>query len=248
MLNIFARASVSRVTDPIGALLVRAGFSPNAMTVFGTVGTVVSAVVFFPLGWAFTASALVTVFVLFDLLDGAMARTAGKVTRFGTVLDASCDRIADGVLFGAMAWWALVVIHDKVTGAAALVCLVAAQVISYVKARAEASGLDASGGLVERAERFIIGLIGTGIQGLGVPHAARYALSLLAVLAVITVGQRMTTVWRSAKAADVADAVAAAEAAAAETAVAEAAAVGAVAVVDPESAAAADVDAGEVQE
>jgi CDP-diacylglycerol---glycerol-3-phosphate 3-phosphatidyltransferase len=200
MLNIFARASVARVTDPIGAWLVRAGLTPNTMTVIGTVCTVVTALVFFPLNQLFVGSALVTVFVLFDLLDGAMARTAGKVTRFGTVLDASCDRIADGVLFGAITWWALVVAGDRLTGAAALVCLVSAQVISYIKARAEAAGLDADGGLVERAERFIIALVGTGIQGLGVPYAARIALLLLAVLAVITVGQRLVAVWRSARA------------------------------------------------
>ncbi len=200
MLNIFARASVSRVTDPIGAWLVRAGLSPNVMTVLGTVGTVVSALVFFPRGQLFLGSALVTVFVLFDLLDGAMARTAGKVTRFGTVLDASCDRIADGVLFGCITWWALVVAGDRLVGAAALVCLVCAQVISYIKARAEAAGLDADGGLVERAERFIIALVGTGLQGLGVPYAARVALLLLAVLALITVGQRLVAVWRSARA------------------------------------------------
>ncbi|HEX4704471.1 MAG TPA: CDP-alcohol phosphatidyltransferase family protein [Pseudonocardiaceae bacterium] len=198
MLNIFARASVSRVTDPIGAWLVRAGLTPNAVTVIGTVCTIVSAVVFFPLNQLFLGSALVTVFVSFDLLDGAMARTSGKVTPFGTVLDASCDRIADGVLFGAITWWALVVAHDKLTGAAALVCLVSAQVISYVKARAEATGLVGDGGLVERAERFIIALVGTGIQGLGVPYAARIALLLLAVLAVITVVQRLASVWRSA--------------------------------------------------
>lgn len=200
MLNIFARASVARVTDPIGAWLVRAGLTPNTMTVIGTVGSVVSALVFFPLNQLFVGSALVTVFVLFDLLDGAMARTAGKVTRFGTVLDASCDRIADGVLFAAISWWALVVAGDRLTGAAALVCLVSAQVISYIKARADAAGLDADGGLVERAERFIIALVGTGIQGLGVPYAARIALLLLAVLAVITVGQRLVAVWRSARA------------------------------------------------
>ena len=81
MLNILARASVSRVTDPIGAWLVRAGLSPNAMTVIGTVGTVVSALVFYPLDHPFVASALVTLFVLFDLLDGSMARTSGQVTR-----------------------------------------------------------------------------------------------------------------------------------------------------------------------
>jgi CDP-diacylglycerol--glycerol-3-phosphate 3-phosphatidyltransferase len=199
MLNIFARASVSRVTDPVGAWLVKAGLTPNAMTVFGTVCTVVCALVFFPLNQLFVGSALVTVFVLFDLLDGSMARTSGRVTRFGTVLDASCDRIADGVLFGAMAWWALVVAGDRLTGAAALVSLVAAQVISYIKARAEAAGLDGNGGLVERAERFIIALVGTGLQGLGVPYAARIGLCLLAVLAVITVAQRLLAVARSAR-------------------------------------------------
>jgi CDP-diacylglycerol--glycerol-3-phosphate 3-phosphatidyltransferase len=199
MLNILARASVSRVTDPVGAWLVRAGLTPNTMTIVGTVGTVASALVFFPLDRLFLGSVLVTVFVLFDLLDGSMARTSGQVTKFGTVLDASCDRIADGVLFGAIVWWALVVAGDRITGAAALVCLVAAQVISYIKARAEASGLDGNGGLVERAERFIIALVGTGLQGLGVPYAARIALLLLAVLAVITVAQRLLAVRRSAR-------------------------------------------------
>ncbi len=199
MLNILARASVSRVTDPVGAWLVRAGLTPNAMTIIGTIGTVASALVFFPLDRLFLGSVLVTVFVLFDLLDGSMARTSGQVTKFGSVLDASCDRIADGVLFGAIVWWALVVAGDRITGAAALVSLVAAQVISYIKARAEAAGLDGDGGLVERAERFIIALIGTGLQGLGVPYAARIALLVLAVLAVITVAQRLLSVRRSAR-------------------------------------------------
>jgi CDP-diacylglycerol--glycerol-3-phosphate 3-phosphatidyltransferase len=200
MLNILARASVSRVTDPVGAWLVRAGLTPNAMTIVGTVGTAASAAVLFPLDRLFLGSVLVTVFVLFDLLDGSMARTSGQVTKFGTVLDSSCDRIADGVLFGSIAWWALVVEGDRITGAAALVSLVAAQVISYVKARAEGAGLNGDGGLVERAERFIIALLGTTLQGLGVPYAARTALLLLAVLAVITVAQRLLSVQRSARA------------------------------------------------
>lgn len=199
MLNILARASVSRVTDPIGARLVEAGLSPNAVTVFGTVGTVVSAIVFFSLNMLFVGSVVVTVFVLFDLLDGAMARTSGQVTPFGTVLDASCDRIADGAVYGSIAWWALAVAHDRFTGAAAMVCLVAALVISYVKARAEAEGLKCDGGLVERAERLIIALVGTGLYGLGVPYAATIGTTVLAVLAVITVGQRLVAVYRSAQ-------------------------------------------------
>jgi CDP-diacylglycerol--glycerol-3-phosphate 3-phosphatidyltransferase len=202
MLNIFARASVARVTDPVGGWLVRAGLTPNAMTVIGTVASVLAAVLFIPRGgiWLFVGSALVTVFVMFDLLDGAMARTAGKVTRYGSVLDASCDRIADGVLFGCIAWWCFVVADDRITGIAALICLAGAQIVSYIKARAEAAGLAADGGLVERAERFIIALVGTGIQGLGVPHAVDVAMWLLAVGVLITIGQRMTAVYRSAQA------------------------------------------------
>ncbi|HEX7662704.1 MAG TPA: CDP-alcohol phosphatidyltransferase family protein [Pseudonocardiaceae bacterium] len=199
MLNIFARASVSRVTDPVGAWLVRRGLTPNAMTVIGSAATCAAALWFFPHNQLVTGSVVVTILLFSDLLDGAMARASGSATRFGGVLDASCDRITDGVLFGSIAWWCFVVAGDDVTGAAALVCMASAQVISYVKARAEANGLSADGGLMERAERFIIALVGTFLQGVGVPYAVAVALWLLAGLALITVAQRLVAVWRSAK-------------------------------------------------
>ncbi|WHT17170.1 CDP-alcohol phosphatidyltransferase family protein [Crossiella sp. CA-258035] len=201
MLNIFARASVSRVTDPVGSWLLRRGLTPNAITVLGTTGTVLSALWFLPRGELLLGTVVVTLFTLFDLIDGAMARAQGNGTRFGAVLDASCDRIADGALFAAIAWWAFVEAQDRALGAAALLCLVTAQVISYVKARAEATGLSADGGLVERAERLILALVGTGLTGLDVPYALDIALWLLAALSVLTVGQRLHAVYRSAKAA-----------------------------------------------
>jgi CDP-diacylglycerol--glycerol-3-phosphate 3-phosphatidyltransferase len=206
MLNIFARASVSRVTDPIGAWLVRTGLTPNAMTAIGAVGTVLAALWFFPHGQLLAGTLVVVAFLLFDLLDGSMARTSGRVTRFGTVLDASCDRIADGALFGSIAWWCFTSADStdagRATGAAALICLASAQVISYIKARAEASGLTANGGLAERAERFIIALTGVGLHGFGVPYTVPIALWLLAALALVTVGQRLVAVYRSAQALD----------------------------------------------
>jgi CDP-diacylglycerol--glycerol-3-phosphate 3-phosphatidyltransferase len=198
MLNIFARASVSRVTDPIGAWLLRLGLTPNTVTVLGTIGTVASALWFFPRGQLVAGAVAVTVFVLFDLLDGAMARARGHGTRFGTVLDASCDRIADGALFSGLVWWAFDT-GQRELAVAALISLVAAQVISYVKARADASGLSADGGLAERAERFIIALVGAGLHGLGVPHVLAVALWLLAVLTVATVVQRLIAVRRAAE-------------------------------------------------
>lgn len=203
MLNLFARSSVSRVTDPIGAWLVGRGLTPNAMTVIGTACSVGAALAFFPRGWLLAGTFTVWAFAMFDLLDGAMARAAGRSTPFGAVLDASCDRIADGALLAAVAWWAVAVAGDRLATAAALVCLVTAQVISYIKARAEACGLAGDGGLVERAERLIVTLVGTGLQGLGVPYAVRATLCLLAVLSLVTVGQRLWSVHRSAQANEV---------------------------------------------
>jgi CDP-diacylglycerol--glycerol-3-phosphate 3-phosphatidyltransferase len=197
MLNIFARASVSRVTDPVGAWLVRGGLSPNAMTAIGTAGAVGGALWLFPTGQLLAGTFVVWGFAMFDLLDGAMARARGHGTKFGTVLDATCDRIADGALLAGITWFAFAV-GNRPMAAAALICLVLAQVTSYVKARAEATGLTANVGLVERAERLIITLVGAGLSGFGVPYALDVALWLLVGLSVITVVQRMIAVWRSA--------------------------------------------------
>ncbi|CRK58135.1 CDP-diacylglycerol--glycerol-3-phosphate 3-phosphatidyltransferase [Alloactinosynnema sp. L-07] len=199
MLNIFARASVNRVTDPIGASLVRIGFTPNVVTVVGTVGAVVASLWLFPTGHLFVGTVAVTAFALFDLIDGAMARAQGGGTRYGAVLDASCDRIADGALSSAIVWYCFAVADNRTLAAAALICLVAGQVISYVKARAEAAGLSADGGVVERAERLIITLVGTGLSGLGVPYALHVALWVLAAGSVVTVTQRLLAVRRAAK-------------------------------------------------
>jgi CDP-diacylglycerol--glycerol-3-phosphate 3-phosphatidyltransferase len=200
MLNIFARASVSRVTDPIGAVLVRVGLTPNGMTLIGTAGAVGGAVWLFPTGHLLAGTFVVWGFVMLDLLDGAMARARGGGTKFGGVLDSTCDRIADGALMAAISWYALEVADRPALGAAALICLVLGQVISYIKARAEAAGLSANVGLVERAERLIIALVGTGLQGMGVPYAVDVALWLLVVGSVITVVQRVVAVRRSAAA------------------------------------------------
>jgi CDP-diacylglycerol--glycerol-3-phosphate 3-phosphatidyltransferase len=199
MLNIFARHSVARVTDPIGAWLLNHRVTADAVTIAGTVGSVTGALVLLPLGYLFAGACVVTVFVLFDMLDGAVARAAGGGSGVGAVLDSTCDRIADGALFAALTWWCFGIGNNTVLAVAALLCLVTAQVISYVKARAEAAGLRADGGLIERPERLIIALVGTGVHGLGVPRAVDVALWLLAVLSVVTVGQRIAALYRSAR-------------------------------------------------
>lgn len=199
MLNIFARVHVARVADPVARWLVGHGIAPDVVTVTGTVGTIAAAVWFLPRDQLFVGAAVMTVFVLFDLLDGAMARAKGSTTAFGAVLDSTCDRAADGALFAALTWWCLGVGGQRLLGVAALLCLVAGQLVSYIKARAEGMGLSADGGLVERAERLIVALVGTGLEGLGVPYALTVALWLLAAASLWTVGQRIVLVYRSAR-------------------------------------------------
>jgi CDP-diacylglycerol--glycerol-3-phosphate 3-phosphatidyltransferase len=128
-----------------------------------------------------------------------MARARGHGTPFGAVLDSTCDRLADGALFVGLTWWCLGVGEHRTLGIAALICLVAGQMVSYVKARAEGMGLNADGGLVERAERLIVALLGTFLQGVGVPYALDVALWGLAAASVWTVGQRIVATYRSAQ-------------------------------------------------
>ena len=199
MLNVVARVYVNRVTEPLGRWLVARGITPDAVTVTGTAGSVAAALWFLRRGQLFIGTLVVTLFVLFDLVDGAMARARGRGTPFGAVLDSTCDRIADGALFAALTWWALGVGEARVLGVAALICLVAGQLISYIKARAEGAGLRVTGGLVERAERLILALVGTGLAGLGVPYALDLALWVLAAASLWTVGQRLVEARRSAR-------------------------------------------------
>ncbi|MTD57113.1 phosphatidylinositol phosphate synthase [Amycolatopsis pithecellobii] len=199
MLNIFARASVSRALDPLGKVLLRAGVTPNVMTVIGTAGAVASAIGFFPAGLLLWGTFTVWGFAMLDLLDGAIARARGHGTPFGATLDATCDRLVDGVLFAAIAWWCFADWGNSRAAAATLLSLVLGQVISYVKARAEASGLSADGGLIERAERLIIALVGTGLQGFGLPYLVEATQWLLAVLSAVTLIQRMFSLADSAR-------------------------------------------------
>ncbi|GLZ44501.1 CDP-diacylglycerol--glycerol-3-phosphate 3-phosphatidyltransferase [Actinomycetospora sp. NBRC 106375] len=198
MINEWARAAMKGGIEPTAGWLVRRGVHPDFVTIVGTVASTASALLLIPTGHLFAASLVVWAFAMLDVLDGAMARARGVSSPFGGVLDSVGDRLVDGAVFAGIAWWAFTA-DRPLLAALALTCLVTGQLISYIKARAEAAGLRADGGLVERAERLILGLAGCGLTGLGVPYALDVALWLLTVGSVITVGQRVLAVWRSAR-------------------------------------------------
>lgn len=198
MITQWGRTAIKGVVEPTAAWLVRRGVHPDAVTIFGTVASTASALLLIPTGHLFAASLVVWAFVMLDALDGAMARARGVNSPFGGVLDSVGDRLVDGAIFAAITWWAFTSDRPLLAGLA-LACLVTGQLISYIKARAEAAGLRADGGLVERTERLILGLAGVGLTGLGVPYALDIALWLLTIGSVITIGQRVLSVWRSAR-------------------------------------------------
>ncbi|OBG57045.1 MULTISPECIES: phosphatidylinositol phosphate synthase [unclassified Mycobacterium] len=195
-----SRAAFARLTTPTAKACLRMGLTPDVVTVLGTAGSVAGALALFPMGKLFAGACVVWFFVLFDMLDGAMARERGGGTRFGAVLDATCDRVSDGAVFCGLLWWVAFGMHDKPLAVATMICLVTSQVISYIKARAEASGLRGDGGIIERPERLIIVLVGAGVADfpfVAWPPALPVAMWLLAVASVVTCVQRLRTVWTS---------------------------------------------------
>ena len=191
------RPHVGRIADPLVSKLLAWGVTPNVVTLTGTVGVVAAALGFFPQGRFFVGTLVITFFVLTDTIDGALARKLGISNPFGGWLDSTCDRVADGAVFGALVLW----YDDRshVMTAVTLFVLVSSQVISYEKARAEGVGLRCDVGIMDRPARLILALVAAGLTGLGLPdELLAGALWVLAALSLVTVVQRALEVRKQA--------------------------------------------------
>lgn len=200
MLNIHARTVFDKAMAPIGRVLSRAGVSPDLITLVGTAGVVAVSLVFFPRGWWLAGALIVGALAVFDLLDGAVARAGGTGTRFGAVLDSTCDRVADAAVFAGIGWY-YARHYQPWMLAAALLCLVLGSLTSYIRARAEAAGFSATVGIAERADRLVIALVGTGLAGapFRLPYVQAIALWALAAASAVTVLQRLVAVYRQSR-------------------------------------------------
>jgi CDP-diacylglycerol---glycerol-3-phosphate 3-phosphatidyltransferase len=188
------RPALSRVITPAGRALARTGLTPNTITVVGTLGVVGGALGLYPLGEFFWGTVVITIFVFFDMLDGAVARETGRTSSFGAFLDSNLDRVSDAAIFsGLILYFAG---REPVIVALSLFCLVSGALVSYARARAEGIGLTATVGLAERGERLIVSLVAVGLTGLGVPYVLDVGLWLLSAASVVTVAQRFVAVRR----------------------------------------------------
>ncbi|MGI9131271.1 MAG: phosphatidylinositol phosphate synthase, partial [Candidatus Nanopelagicaceae bacterium] len=163
----------------------------------GALGTIISALFALTNGRLFLGTLLIVFFVLFDLLDGTIARLSQKGTSpWGALLDSTLDRLSDAIILGSVAWY-LIDIDDRLAPLV-LIAAVLGFLISYIKARSESLGIACDGGFAERTERLIIVLVTTGFAGLGVPYVLAIGFWVLTFASLLTVIQRLAIVYRGA--------------------------------------------------
>ncbi|HMC54437.1 MAG TPA: CDP-alcohol phosphatidyltransferase family protein [Gemmatimonadaceae bacterium] len=186
-----------RLMDPVADWLVRRNVHPNTITIFGTV-LMVAGGVLYGTGHIMSGGWLLSVTALTDVMDGTVARKSNKSSVFGAFLDSTLDRVADGATLGGLAvFYALSSAHRSVP--MIVVCLagiIGAFMTSYTRARAEALGLDAKVGLLQRPERVVLlsapqALFGLALNG----WVLTGIISILTITAWITVVQRMMYVY-----------------------------------------------------
>lgn len=189
MLDRGMRAKVEEALQPVARGVRRVGLTADGLTLVGLVFAAATAllVAHGRFGWA--AVALVAT-SLPDVLDGAVAKASGTAGPRGAFLDSVVDRVSDALILGGAAWWFAG--HDPHLAVLALAVLALSLVVSYERARAEALGFDARGGLMERAERLVALMVGLALDLL-VP-----ILWLMLALSVLTAIQRFVKVWRQA--------------------------------------------------
>ena len=195
------RAFFAKVFTPLARLLLRLGISPDAVTVVGTLGVCVGALVFFPRGQLLVGVLVISAFVFSDLVDGTMARLSGSPSKWGAFLDSTLDRLGDAAIFAGLAMYYVGPGDSSGLTALSIYCLVMGMVTSYVRARAESLGMQAKGGIAERADRLVVILAMTGLSDLlDVPVLLPITLAALAVASSVTVVQRVATVRSQSRA------------------------------------------------
>jgi CDP-diacylglycerol--glycerol-3-phosphate 3-phosphatidyltransferase len=209
MLNKYARPFFTKLFTPLASLLLRLGVSPDVVTIVGTLGVSLGALLFYPRGEFLVGTLVITAFVFSDTVDGIMARRSGRSSLWGAYLDSTLDRVADASVFGGLVLFyaggerlrpeGTFEVRPGLMAALALACLILGMVVSYAKARAEGLGMTANVGIAERAERLVAVLVTTGLVGWFLPEIfLTVVLALLALASFVTVVQRMLEVRRQA--------------------------------------------------
>jgi len=185
------RTTFEKGIAPVGSNLRKAGVKADHLTILGVVMAATAAIAIGN-GWMRVGLLLLVLTALPDVLDGAVAKASGTAGPRGAFFDSVCDRLADGLLLGGVAWYLADTDPGRIV-VLPLAVLVVSSLVSYERAKADALGFDARGGLMERAERLALLAVGLLFTELLVP-----VLWVMLVLTTFTAGQRFVKVWRQA--------------------------------------------------
>lgn len=184
-----------RFTEPMTRLLARTAITPSAITWFGFLLAVGAAALIIT-GHLFAAGWVVLIAGFFDMLDGALARYTGRATHFGAILDSTLDRLSEAViLLGILVLYT----REGLLAQSLLVgtVLLGSFLVSYIRAKAEATGLKCQVGLFTRPERVIVLALGLLLNQ--ITYALVVALAIIAVFSFITAAQRLIYVWQQTR-------------------------------------------------
>ena len=176
-----------RITGPIVRLLSHTGVTPNHLSVLGFLGNV-GAAVFAARGEFLLAGVMMLAFSALDLLDGALARATGRVTKFGAVLDSALDRLSEAAVLGGLTFY-FAERHQTEETVLCFAALAGSVFVSYVRAQALSHGLDLRDGWFTRAERVIL------LAAALIISQVRIALWILAIMSIATGVQRLYVAW-----------------------------------------------------
>ncbi len=192
------KTTAEYLTQPFVQLLAKTRMTPNGLTWLGF-GLTIGAATLIYSGYLFAAGFIVLAAGFLDMLDGALARGTNQVTRFGSILDSTLDRMAEAVLFlSILAFYVLNANpHSTTTILLAGIAMITSFLVSYVRARAEGTGLKCEVGLLTRAERVMVLVLGLLLSQIN--YALIIALVIITILSLITVKQRLVYVWRQAR-------------------------------------------------
>ncbi|HKO40475.1 MAG TPA: CDP-alcohol phosphatidyltransferase family protein [Nitrososphaeraceae archaeon] len=190
VLNKF-RKSLEPILEKIGVLFSSTGLSPNTLSLIGFLITIISSIIFGvntlqldpTINFSAIGSLVLLVGGFFDVIDGSVAKVTKKISRKGSFLDSTLDKISETIIFLGIA------IGELANPILCLLAVSSSLLVSYTRSRAETLGIDLSGvGFGERAERILI----LAIMGLlPFPYSLEYGVIIIIVISIITIIQRI---------------------------------------------------------
>jgi archaetidylinositol phosphate synthase len=166
--------------------------NPNTLTLLGLALSLISAF-FFAKKELIWAGGFLLVSGFFDALDGLVARANNRTTKYGGFLDSVCDRFADAAVIIGMMYGGLTQLFSIPFWLTGTLAIFASLMVSYTRARAEASGASASVGFADRSARITILIVGAFID------MVNFAVFSIAILSFITIFQRIAHAKKTLK-------------------------------------------------